>query len=105
MVTTPTLLEQSQRTGKIIRHYDVKLKSDDFFGIQQDLGTSFAVSDHDLTFISSNRTNYFDCEDFHKLPHTYQTIKENVAGNRGISFLKININGKNIDVVFKEGTK
>ena len=52
-----------------------------------------------------NRTDYFLCEDFDKIPRTSQTVRENMQGNRGITFMKVSIGGKVIDVVHKLATK
>ena len=51
------------------------------------------------------RTDYFGCEDFAKLPVTIQSRPENVVGNRGISFMKVRINGVTIPAVYKEANR
>jgi len=52
-----------------------------------------------------NRTDYAKCKDFNKLPRAKQAVKENVAGNRGITFMKISIGGVVLDVVHKEASQ
>ena len=52
-----------------------------------------------------DRSDYFGCDDFKKLPLTIQSRPENAIGNRGISFLKIRINGITIPAVYKVANK
>lgn len=54
---------------------------------------------------SLNRTDYFNCEDFDKIPKTTQAIKENTKGNRGISFIKVQIDGIVTYAVYKEANR
>ena len=56
-------------------------------------------------FTTLNRTDYASCADFKKLPRTDKTVKENVQGNRGITFMKISIEGIVVDVVHKEASQ
>ena len=93
----------SQRSLEILRNYNLRSKDKKISTNQKEninLEEKLTVLQ-----LQSNRTDYFDCADFEKIPDTYQIVKENIAGNRGISFLKIYIEGRLIDVVFKEGTK
>ena len=63
-------------------------------------GKNAAAKKRDLTQIS--RTDYFGCYDFDKLPQTVQSRKENRIGNRGISFITVEIDGWTIPAVYKE---
>ena len=56
----------------------------------------------DAKFPQLIRTDYFGCYDFDKLPQTVQSRKENNIGNRGISFIKVKIDGLIIPAVYKE---
>ena len=58
-----------------------------------------------LNFSQLNRNDYFSCENLAKIPQGSQSVKENVAGNKGITFLRISIGRRVIDVVHKQASK
>ena len=60
---------------------------------------------HISNFSHLNRTDYVKCADFNKLPRARPAVKENIAGNRGITFMKISIGGQVLDVVHKEASQ
>lgn len=51
------------------------------------------------------KTDYFGCEDFDKMPNTTQSRAENNIGNRGISFIKVKIDGVIIPAVYKQASR
>ena len=52
-----------------------------------------------------DKTDYFGCADLDRIPRTRKEVEENLRGNRGISFLKVRINGVTIPVVLKEANR
>ncbi|XP_039254289.1 uncharacterized protein LOC120331283 isoform X2 [Styela clava] len=68
-----------------------------------------AVSKGELPDESINevedKTDYFGCSDFDRIPRTRKEVEENLRGNRGISFIKVRINGITIPAVMKEANR
>lgn len=53
----------------------------------------------------ADKTDYFGCHDLNRIPRTRREVEENLRGNRGISFLKVRIDGVTIPVVMKEANR
>ena len=48
------------------------------------------------------KVDYFGCIDFENLPNITPSRSENFVGNRGISFIKVRIDGVTIPAVYKQ---
>jgi len=48
------------------------------------------------------KTDYFGCKEFRRLPNSTENIAENNKGNRGITFLQVQLNDAIVPAVFKQ---
>lgn len=74
--------------------------------LDNDVGLIFKLAKEEEKRLEKEvETNYFGCSDLDIIPRTRKKVEENQKGNRGVSFLRIRIDGETIPVVLKEANR